>query len=379
MKPYSIGILATLALTLGVQAQNTAPQKLSDTLYVLYASGTNVGLVIGDKGLTLIDTGISENTHKQLEAAIREISDKPFQYLINTHSHTDHAGGNNYFSNLGATIVSHENIRYLDKENERYKGTYNQILFEKKINLDIGSEKIGVYRAMAHGSNHVTVHLPNNNVVFTGDNHSTNWGPNLGLDGFKGQNEAIKQALSLTDDNTTVVPGHGEITDSRHLKGYGDRFAIWVERVLQLHEQGMSPEEIAADESSLEILLTFNEGNRNAGILVPYRLAMRVRFLIDTATKMASPLPPAALHKYVGNYLSEDGPTIEFKMLDDQIYAMEEGEYFTILFPQSATSFDWVGYGSPNGSYEFELDSMGNPVAVSYIYNGVTRTGRKKR
>jgi len=356
-------------------------QKISDTFYVFdtpRGQGANVGLVIGQDKLLIIDPGTRDlPNHQALAKAIREVSDKPFGYVVNTHHHSDHNGGNAFFAEQGATIIVQENIKYLDQNSARYKATYQQIFFADKLTIRLGTEEVQLFSAMSHTGNDLLVYLPNSNALFTGDNHATSWGPNLGFGGAKGQNAVMDLGIALSDAETTVVPGHGYITDQAHLKGYKDRTVKWVDRVMALHADGKTAEEITEDKLSTDILRTFN-GDNTTGLMRKDRLARRIRLVIATETAGNSQNSTPDLEKYTGDYHTEDGSIIEIKIRKGKLFAMETGAYITQLFPISETTFNTYAYSGSTRTYEFLLSADGKATSVAYKGAGDTKSGTQR-
>ena len=85
-------------------------QRINDSLYMLSGAGGNVGVSVGEDGVAIVDSDFKQMSEK-IDAAIKKLSDKPLRYLIDTHWHLDHAGGNAYFHNQGAIVVAQENCR----------------------------------------------------------------------------------------------------------------------------------------------------------------------------------------------------------------------------------------------------------------------------
>jgi cyclase len=113
------------------------PKKISDSVYVINSLGTNVGILVGSESLIIIDPAINDRTHSSFVNAIENISDKPVNYIINTHHHGDHSAGNKYFADRGAMIVSQSNAHYLPKHLTRRKHDYNELIFDNKFELNI--------------------------------------------------------------------------------------------------------------------------------------------------------------------------------------------------------------------------------------------------
>ncbi|WP_223668939.1 MBL fold metallo-hydrolase [Kangiella shandongensis] len=229
-------ILLTTTATL-VQAEDgklIPYAKVDDNFYVLLSDvdGSNVGVNVAENGLIIVDTMLPKAGDK-LTATIRDISDKPVKFVINTHDHMDHTGNNKYFLELGATALTQDNI------------TNNKQL------------KVVTSTAASHSTNDLLVYFPDNNVLMMGDTFTNNWYPTFWTGGLKGQINVINKALELSDEDTVVVPGHGFITDSNGLKQYRDNNIEWVNRIMELHAKGLNIETIVQDKELHSILEKF--------------------------------------------------------------------------------------------------------------------------
>ena len=350
--------------------------KVTETLYVIDSPpgmSANIGVVIGDDGLLIIDPGSRDKSfNASLNAEIRKISKKPYKYVVNTHNHRDHNGGNTFFAEMGATIISQKNIRYLNDEDFRYKATYDQLLFDKELNVDLGSEKIVLHHVMSHTANDVIVYIPGSNAVFTGDNHSTVWGPNLRVGGLKNQSKVINFALSLADQQTTIVPGHGHFTDRRHLSKYQNLTTEWADLVRKLHKLGITAQNIASHEDMKKIATAFQNGRPSSGS------HNRIQFVIDMEKTPHISITQSALKAYIGNYQLNDGSIVEIKLINEHLFATVKGEFIRMLYPVSTTQFNFYGFKGSSGSYEFTHASNGSPAKINYTFSGDTITGTRE-
>lgn len=128
---------------------NIETTKLSDHVYMLVGAGGNIGVSVGEDGVFVIDDQFAPLSEKIL-TAIKAISDKPLNFLVNTHWHGDHSGGNENMTKAGATIIAHDNVR-VRMENPRRDGSKNPkealpiITFNDKLNININGEPIAVF------------------------------------------------------------------------------------------------------------------------------------------------------------------------------------------------------------------------------------------
>jgi glyoxylase-like metal-dependent hydrolase (beta-lactamase superfamily II) len=213
--------------------------KVDDNFYVLLSKvdGSNVGVNITDDELVIVDTMLPKASNK-LTATIKDISDKPVKFVINTHDHMDHTGSNKYFLELGATVL-----------------TQDKIANNKPL-------KVVTSTAASHSTSDLLVYFPDSNVLMMGDTFTNNWYPTFWTGGLEGQINVINKALELSDEDTVVVPGHGFITDSNGLKQYRDNIIEWVNRIMELHAKGLSIETIVQDKQLHSILEKFANNAR---------------------------------------------------------------------------------------------------------------------
>lgn len=208
-------------------------EKVSNDFYILLADGygSNVGIKVTNDGLIIVDTMLAK-ANQPLMATIKSISVKPIKLVVNTHGHMDHTGNNKPFIELGATTLTHG----------------------EKSNNDLN---IVTTHVASHSPNDLLVYFPDSNVLMMGDSFTNNWYPSFWTGGLAGQTAIIDQALELANEDTTVVPGHGFITNTEGLKRYKENATSWVNRIMKLHHQGLSTEDIAQDEALNSMLKKF--------------------------------------------------------------------------------------------------------------------------
>lgn len=212
-------------------------QNVSSNVYVLTGKdyGTNIGLIeIADK-LILIDPMPGETHFYQLDKTINEIVGKRPSYILNTHDHSDHTGGNAYFKSNGAQVLETSPI----------------------------ADSVQAIGVNSHSSKDTLYYLKGSNILFVGDVYDTSWHPTFYSGGTKGFNEAIETILNFADAQTIIVPGHGPIANKAALVTFRDNTNAWIERISYLHYQGLSTEMIMKDEQVLTILEMFSANNKS--------------------------------------------------------------------------------------------------------------------
>ena len=200
--------------------------KLTDTLYMLSGeggfTGGNVGLSVGSDGVAMIDNGVS-SVIDVLESAIADITDKPIDYMINTHLHGDHTGNNHVFGKHGAKIVSHENLRESLLKDEKNAGpaSFPVLTFNDRMTIHLNGDAAQIIHfAHAHTDGDAVVYFKNDNVLHTGDIMFNKVFPYIdasnggGLDGVIRALEAIS---SMVNEQTKIIPGHGPLANKADL------------------------------------------------------------------------------------------------------------------------------------------------------------------
>jgi glyoxylase-like metal-dependent hydrolase (beta-lactamase superfamily II) len=214
-------------------------EKLNDTTYMLTGAGGNIGLSVGEDAVFVIDDQFAPLTARIL-AAIKAISDKPVRFLINTHWHFDHTGGNENFGKAGAVIVAQDNVKKrLSTKTaiEFFKSAYGPtaaaglpvITFKDTVTFHLnGDEATAIHVPNAHTDGDSIIHFRAGNVVHMGDTYFNGLYPfiDTGTNGsVKGMIAAADRALAITDDTSKIIPGHGPLSNKAELKAYRDMLA----------------------------------------------------------------------------------------------------------------------------------------------------------
>lgn len=322
-------------------------QKITNNLYILKSPNynTNVGVFIGDESILLIDPMTGANNHQNLLNTIRQLSEKPIKYVINTHNHGDHSGANSFFSKVGATIISQENVKY---SRAKYDAT-----FKDHYIVDMGNEKVELFHIASHTFDDALIYFTDNNTVFMGDTFMTNSFPHFYYGGgSKGHLEIINKALSLGNENTTIIPAHGKLASSKkELNIYKENSAKWINRIAELHNLGKTSDEIIKDEQIKELSTVFNGGK-----------SISIKGFIQTIEKTISvDLIPSTfistkkLKNYEGKYSYNDGKTDEIVLLGSKLILRQEGAYIYEIVPITEIKFHIKGQ-SPHSQITFDSD-----------------------
>lgn len=283
--------LALLVMLLGLAAGAAAQQDFSevvvkatpirDGLYLVTGRGGNIVASTGADGTFLVDDQYAPLT-KRIQAALDEITDQPVRFVINTHWHGDHVGGNENFAEAGAVIVAHENVRRR-MSSDQFMAAFNRtvpaslakalpvVTFTQGVSPHLNGEDVRIIHvANAHTDGDALVHFERANVLHMGDVHFNGLYPFIDLDsggGIHGMVAAVERGLALADDETVVVPGHGPLSNRAELAAYGAMLAGFRDRIAALKAAGQSLDEVVATQPTIE----FDE-RLGGGFIAPARL-----------------------------------------------------------------------------------------------------------
>jgi glyoxylase-like metal-dependent hydrolase (beta-lactamase superfamily II) len=190
---------------------------LTANTYMLVGAGGNIGVSVGNDGILIIDNQFAPLSQKIIEA-LKQLSNEPIKYVVNTHHHGDHTGGNENFGNLGATIMAHENVKKRLEE-KKPKIAVPVITFSDKLSIQINGENVLVIHVdNAHTDGDSLLYFPESNVLHTGDTYFNGRYPYIDLKSggsIDGYINAVKTGLMYVDDETKIIPGHGKLSNKR--------------------------------------------------------------------------------------------------------------------------------------------------------------------
>ncbi|MCW9029104.1 MAG: MBL fold metallo-hydrolase [Kangiella sp.] len=239
-------------------------QKLTDGIYVLFGQGGNIGLSVGNDGVYMIDDQFAPLSDK-IKATVAEITDQPVGYLINTHWHGDHIGGNENFAKSGTVIVAHDNVRQRmstglemsslgRKVEPSPEGALPVITFDSELSLHLNNDEMRVYHvANAHTDGDAIIYFANDNVLHMGDTYFNIGYPFIDVSSggtIDGYIAAVEKGLSLANEQTQIIPGHGPMSNKKEMAEFVAMLKDLRHTVVKLKEKGMSVEQVLAAKPS---------------------------------------------------------------------------------------------------------------------------------
>src|SRR5229473_2946581 len=210
--------------------------KVAGSVYMLEGAGGNIGASVGDDGIVIVDDQYAPLAEK-IQSALKGITDKPVRFIINTHYHEDHTGGNAYFQKQ-APIIAHDNVR---KRMESGGGAGNGgsvhfdhkpdakealpiITFDHDITVHLNGEDIrALYFPAGHTDGDSIIFFPKSNVVQMGDDFVTYGFPFIDVEAggsINGMIDAVEKVIAQLPADVKVIPGHGSISSLDDVRAY---------------------------------------------------------------------------------------------------------------------------------------------------------------
>ncbi len=264
--PINLTLLAFLFLPFLASAQDfdniqitTIPVR--DNIYVLQGSGGNIGVSIGDDGTIIVDDQFAPLTNK-IAAAIAELTDRPVTFVVNSHFHYDHSDGNENFGRAGAYIVAQDNSRRRMEStqvlaNGRAQEAYDEVGLPKITFFDamrfyFNGEPVDIVNTGAgHTDGDAQIYFREANVIHTGDMFVRYGLPFIDQNNggtLDGMIDALFNLASLIDDDTIIIPGHGQLSDRNDLLDYRAMLVVVRGNLVRAKVQGLAPEEMLETE-----------------------------------------------------------------------------------------------------------------------------------
>ena len=234
--------------------------QITKNIYMLQGQGGNIAVITGDDGILIIDSQFAPLS-KKIHTAVRKLSEGDIQYLINTHWHGDHTGGNEAMSSHGATIIAHENVLKRMSTKQLMKAFSREvppspenarpdITFTDEFSIKFNGERAMLFHFdNAHTDGDVAIYFPKQNVMHLGDIYFHQRYPFIDVSSggsLDGIIKAVNQILFIANNNTKIIPGHGKLSNREELKEYRDVLLMIRNNIHDAIAAGKTQDEISA-------------------------------------------------------------------------------------------------------------------------------------
>jgi cyclase len=266
-------IVAALTLALGLQPPPAAAPaaqpdfskveikttKLAPNFYVLEGQGGAIGVLVGPDGVFMVDSQFAPLSDK-IAAAIKQISDRPIRFMVNTHVHGDHTGGDENFAKMGVTIVARDELRarLASPPNgpKPAAAALPMVTYKGAMTFHMNGEAIQLIAVpAAHTDGDTMVKFPNADVIMTGDFYRSVGFPNIDRANGGSLNGMLAGLQAVVDNagpSTKIVPGHGAIVDKTAVAAHRQMIMAIRDKIAPMVRAGKTQEEVVAAKPTSE-------------------------------------------------------------------------------------------------------------------------------
>lgn len=261
--------ILSLVFITSLQAQEP-PQanvtELRSGVYMLQGQGGNIGLSVGSDAVFMIDDQYAQMS-ENIKHAVSKLTNKPIKFVLNTHWHGDHTGGNENFAKSGSMIIAHENV-YKRLSTDQFMQAFNNpvkaspamalpvVTFSQEVGFHLNNDFIqAIHVENAHTDGDAIIHFTKANVLHMGDTFFNGNYPFIDVSSggsLDGVLAAVELGLELANDNTFIIPGHGPLAKISDLQKYHDVLSDINDQFKALKMAGKSDEEITDEAITLD-------------------------------------------------------------------------------------------------------------------------------
>jgi cyclase len=228
--------------------------KVAGTVYILTGVGGNIGVSVGDDGIVIVDDQFAPLAPK-IKEALKAITDKPIKFILNTHYHGDHTGGNEFFGRE-APIIAHDNVRKrlasgTSRSPAAPRGALPVVTFNHTATIHVNGEEIrAVHFPSGHTDGDAVIYFPQSNVIHMGDHFFNANFPFIDVDSggtVKGFIANVERVVATAPDDVKVIPGHGALADKAALRRFLEMLKATSAAVQTAIREGKTVEQMKSE------------------------------------------------------------------------------------------------------------------------------------
>lgn len=279
MRRWMVALIAALAASQALAQQDLSQvvigtEKVAEGVYMLTGAGGNIGVSAGEDGIVIIDDQFEPVAPKIVEA-LAKLSPKPARFVINTHFHGDHTGGNEVFGKAGAVIVAHDNVRkrLTEKQVSEFfkretppapRAAWPVVTFTTDMTIHYNGEELRVFHIdNAHTDGDGLIEFRKANVIHMGDTFFNGMYPFIDTDSggsIEGMIAAANQVLGMVRDDTKIIPGHGPLATRAELTKFRDMLMALRDGVAKHVREGKTLDQTIAAKPSAALDPVWGKG-----------------------------------------------------------------------------------------------------------------------